>query len=336
MMPDRKKLRVAFIDDDGLTGRLHFPSFVGNPDAEIVAVAHPGGEPSSETLEKLGLRTCDADYVAMIERERPDAVYVTVPPLGRYDIAATVLEMGCNLFVARPPALTCEQVRQMAALARKHRVLTGVAFYRRFSQFVRKSRRLCEQRGPVHTAVATFYKNTVGGGPIFRGGVDILTFDAIHAVDTLRYLCGGEVESVAGDVRRLGAEHHTAHLALVTFSSGATGVLLTNWMAGRRMFTIEVHGPGISCTGDIEEGGAAYADGKTEPVETLAPLESFPDREACARFGFTGTDIIRAGWHLDANRHFIDCIRKHRQPETNLEDALKTMELVEAVYRSQV
>ena len=36
------------------------------------------------------------------------------------------------------------------------------------------------------------------------------------------------------------------------------------------------------------------------------------------------------------NRHFIDCIKEKNMPDTNFADALKTMELVAWIYRSQI
>ena len=44
----------------------------------------------------------------------------------------------------------------------------------------------------------------------------------------------------------------------------------------------------------------------------------------------------RAHGEHTMNRHFLDCIREGRQPETHLDDAIKTMELVEAIHRSQI
>ena len=38
----------------------------------------------------------------------------------------------------------------------------------------------------------------------------------------------------------------------------------------------------------------------------------------------------------DLNAHFLDCIRRGLPPETNFDDALKTMALVDAVYSSQI
>jgi hypothetical protein len=62
------------------------------------------------------------------------------------------LDMGCNLFINKPPALTSEQIRQLDILAQKNNALTGVVFYRRFSPLVRKGKTSCETKGPVHSA----------------------------------------------------------------------------------------------------------------------------------------------------------------------------------------
>jgi predicted dehydrogenase len=261
----------------------------------------------------------------MIEQERPEAVYAIMPPHHLYDMAATVIEMGCNLFIEKPPAVTTEQTRQLALLARKHKVLTGVTFQRRFAPLIRRGLARCAEKGPIHTAHACFYKNTAGAGPYYRGAMDILTCDGIHAVDTLRFLCGGEVESVASDSRRLDAEHWNLHLALIKFSSGATGLLLVNFMTGRRMFAAEVHGAGISFFGDPEEGGRVFADGRLEPVEVLDPFELSGSRESYRAFGA-----------YDTNLHFIQCVQQGKEPETNFADAVKTMELVDAIYQSQI
>ena len=96
-------------------------------------------------------------------------------------------------------------------------------------------------------------------------------------------------------------------------------------MAGRRMFSVEVHSPGISFFGDPEEGGQLYADNKTELIDELVPSVLAGSAEDYRAFG-----------PYDINRHFVDCMLKGKDPETNFDDATKTMELVDAVYRSQI
>ena len=318
-------IRVAFIGAGGRATTSHYPSIRDIPGAEICAIAELDAEKMRKAAEQFGVKATYADYREMIEKERPDVVYAIMPSHHLYDVAFAVMSAGCHLIIEKPPAVTTEQARQMAILARKKGLITGVTLQRRYCPVVRAARKLCDERGPTHSAVATFYKNSLGAGPYYNGAIDILTSDAIHAVDTLRYLCGGNVVAVASDVRRLLAGHFTAHYALVRFDSGATGVLLTNWMTGRRFFTFELHAPGISAFGDPEEGGRVYADNKKEPLRTLDPFELAASRETHRAYG-----------EYDMNLHFVSCIRRGVQPETNLDDALKTMELVDRIYRSQL
>lgn len=321
----RKKIRIAVIGAGGRAVSIHYPSLRDIPAAEIVAVSELDDNRLHAAANQFGIKGRYTDYVSMIEREKPDAVYAIMPPHHLHDVCATVIEMGHHLFIEKPPALTTEQLRQLAILARKHKVLTGVTFQRRYSPLIRRGRELVAARGPIHTAHASFYKNWVGASPYYKGAIDMLTCDGIHAVDTLRYLCGGEVESVASDNRRLDAEHWTAHLAMIKFSSGATGLLLVNFMTGRRMFTVEVHTSGASFFGDPEEGGRLFADNEVDPVEELDP------------FALSGsTETYRAFGGYDVNRHFVDCLQKKKQPETSFDDAVKTMELVDAVYGAQI
>lgn len=321
----RRPVRVAIVGAGGRAVNTHYPALRDLPEAELVAVAELDDNRLHAAANEFGIKGRYTSYVEMIEREKPEAVYAIMPPHHLYDVAATVIEMGCHLFIEKPPALTSEQVRQLALLARKQKVLTGVTFQRRYSPLIRQGKALVEARGPVHTAHAAFYKNWVGGAPYYRGAIDMLTCDGIHAVDTLRYLCGGEVESVASDSRRLNAGHWNVHLALVRFSSGATGLLLVNFMTGRRSFTVEIHGVGTSFYGDPEEGGRFFADNKTEPAAVLDPFVLSHSREGYRAFG-----------GYDLNRHFLECVRTGQQPETCFADAVKTMELVEAVYGSQI
>jgi virulence factor len=321
----RRQVRVAIVGAGGRAVSTHYPALRELPDADLVAVAELDDNRLHAAANQFGIKGRYTNYVEMIEREKPDAVYAIMSPHQLYDVAATIIDMGCHLFIEKPPAVNAEQVRQLELLARRKKVLTGVTFQRRFSPLIRQGRERCAQRGPIHTAHASFYKNWVGASPYYRGAMDMLTCDGIHAVDTLRFLCGGEVESVASDNRRLDAGHWNIHLAVVRFSSGATGVLLVNFMSGRRQFTVEVHGPGICFFGDPEVGGQVYADNKPEPVAVLDPFELSDSREPYRAFG-----------GYDVNRHFIECVQQNRQPETHFADALKTMELVEAVYRSQI
>lgn len=320
-----RAVRVAVIGAGGRAASAHYPCFTEMDACDLVAACDLDEPRLFVVCERFGIAGRYTDFRKMIEFAKPDVVYAFMPPHHLYDVAAEVLERGCHLFIEKPPAVTTEQLRQLALIARRRKLLTGVTFQRRFAPVIRQGKARCEARGPVHTAHASFYKNWVGGQPYYKGAMDMLMCDGIHAVDTLRYLCGGEVVSVAADNRRLGADHWNLHLALVRFSSGATGVLLNNFMAGRRIFSVEVHAAGISFFGDPEEGGRLYADNQLDPVELLDPFALAGSRDAHRAFG---------PW--DTHAHFLDCVRKGIAPETDFDDAVKTMALVDAIYAHQI
>ncbi len=320
------RLRVAIIGAGNRAVSAHYPSLHEMRYAQICAVSELNEERMAAVAKRFRIPATYTNYREMVEKEKPDVVYAIMPGHHVYDIAATVMDMGCNLIVEKPPAVTAEQTRQMALLARKTKVITGVTLQRRFAPVIRTGKNICEEVGPVHSAEAQFVKYTApDSGPTYKGAIDQLTVDGIHAVDTLRYLCGGEVEAVASTVRRIGGDHMTVFQAIVKFSSGATGFLKSGYKMGRRIFCVEAHSEGISFYGDPEEGGRIFREGKVKPARLL-------DGHKLSR----SQKSYRAHGEFDMHRHFLQCIREGRQPETNFDDAVKTMELVERILRSQI
>jgi len=317
------KVRVALIGAGGMANSVHYPSLRRFDDVQMAALCDLVPEKLHTTAQEFGIDKTYADYKRMIEEIAPDAVYVLMPPHHLFDIVMHCLAQGLHVFIEKPPGITTRQTRHMALEAEKNDCLTAVGFQRRHIPLLTKVRAEVEARGPIHQAVCTFYKNAVGKGPYYEGAVDILTCDVIHAVDTLRWI-GGEPRSVASDVRNLYAEWPNAFNALITFDSGATGILLANWMTGRRFFTVEMHAKGISAFADPDDKAFLYADNNLEG-QVLDTKEVAGGDEHYVFYGF---------YH--ENRHFIDCVKSKQQPMTHFGDAVKTMELVDRIYRSQI
>ena len=81
----------------------------------------------------------------------------------------------------------------------------------------------------------------------------------------------------------------------------------------------------------LSVGALAYFGTK---VEGDVLLES-PAIIVRANVGGSPADY-RAHGPYDLNLHILDCVRRHVQPETHFDDALKTMELIDAIYRRQI
>ncbi|MCC6694973.1 MAG: Gfo/Idh/MocA family oxidoreductase [Candidatus Hydrogenedentes bacterium] len=320
----KKQVRVALIGAGAMANGVHYPSLAEMGDVEMTALCDLDAKKLADTARRFGISRTYQDYRRMLDTEKPDAVYCLMPPHHVFDVAMDVMSRGHHLFIEKPPGLNAFQNRRMAECVARNKVIAVCGFQRRYVPLFTSLRNRVEKRGPIHTVVVTFVKCSYPGASYYNGAIDILSCDAVHAVDTLRHYCGGEVVSVASDVRNLGAEDNNAFYAIAKFSSGATGILQTNWAVGRRFFKLELHAQGISAYADPDDSGVLYQDGKLEG-------ESF-DPAQCA-----GND---ADWHrwgfFAENRHFIDCVKGNAKPNSSLSDTVKTMELVDRIYHSQI
>ncbi len=319
-----RKAKVALIGAGGMANQMHYPSLAEMRDVELVGIADLVAEKAKTTADSFGIRRVYTDYRAMLDETRPAAVYVLMPPHQLFDVAVDVMERKHHLFIEKPPGLNAFQNRQLALCAKRNKVLAMCGFQRRYVPVIETLRRRMLRRGPLHTVGVTFVKCSYPMGGYYGGAIDILSCDAVHAVDTLRHLAGGEVASVASDVRNLGAEDNNAFYAMVKFSSGVTGILQTNWACGRRFFNVEMHGQGVSAYVEPDVSGILYRDGDVEG-EMFDPGDCAGNQADRHRLGF-----------FAENRHFIDCVRSRKQPKSSLSDTVATMTLVDRIYHSQI
>jgi predicted dehydrogenase len=309
-------VKVGFIGAGSLANAMHYPSLAEFEDVQIVAICDLDENRLNSTADRYEVEGRYTDYRRMLDSEELDAVYVIMPPHHLYDIVVRVLESKHNVFIEKPPGVTSFQTRSLARLAEKNGCKTMCAFNRRFIPLNRKVREIVEERGPIIQCTSTFYKNS--SAIYYKGAIDILTCDAIHAVDMLRWM-GGEVKEVRSLVSQFNSEVPNSFNALVRFEGGGVGFLCTNWAVGKRVHTFEMHSYGISAFIDPDDRALIFADNNEEPT-VITAVEAAGSSERHKSYGF-----------YQENRHFIDCIKEDREPETCFADAARSMELVDRI-----
>ena len=193
-------------------------------------------------------------------------------------------------------------------------------FNRRFIPLLRHCKSVVDAAGPIHMVAARFHKFDTWPDQygFYRGSVSHLTSDIIHAVDSLRFLAGGEVVEVNAHTRALGRPYINVHAALIEFSTGCSGVLLASRRAGARRHTFEIHGGDVSAYWEDGIEGMIYRDDSTTPEVVR------------------GADLVGdvrhriSGFHAES-RHFMESIQAGTQPLTNFAEAAKTMRLVDQI-----
>lgn len=106
---------------------------------------------------------------------------------------------------------------------------------------------------------------------------------------------------------------------LFSFDCRACGVLHSDYVSGARVERFEIHGKGISAFIEAPNFAHIFKDGKAQPEVISGPE-------------LAGSEAFhRTYGYYQESRHFIDCIKADRMPETNLEYAVGLMELIEGV-----
>jgi virulence factor len=312
----QRRVRVAIIGAGGMANSVHYPSLASFSDVEIAAVCDVDAVRRDATADKYGIARRYVDYRRMVEETAPDAVYAIGPPDVFFDIWVGCLQRRVNLCIEKPMGITLHQARVLAHLAETRGCITQVSFQRRTCPMVVRLRDECLKRGPILHAVCEFYKR--GPEPLL-GARDRMMDDGVHAIDTLRWMCGGEVVGIDAVTRRVETPDINLILALLRFDNGATGVLMNSWTSGRRVFRVQMHAACICAEAEHEGKGALFADGDGNGVW-------YDTREVAG-----SDDLYVYGGFQAKNREFIDAVKNGTQPPSCFADALKTMEVAEKI-----
>jgi len=316
-------VRIGFIGAGSHANRVHYPSLSEMRDVEITAVCDLNIDRLNSTADKYNVTYRFINYKEMIEKVSLDGVFIIMPPHHLYDIVVYCLKHRLNVFIEKPPGVTSYQTESLARIAGKYGCKTMVGFNRRFIPLIRQVREIVEKNGPIIHCIATFYKGRAWGEHYYNGAVDILTCDAIHAVDMLRWM-GGGVDKVVSIVSSFYSEFENSFNALIRFRNGCIGILSTNWAVGGRIHLFEMHSRGVSALINPDDKAVIFFEDRDKPL-IISTQEAAKSSDWIKYYGFYYED-----------RHFIDAIKNDFEPETNFNDAVKTMKLIDLIYKNKI
>ena len=320
---DRKsEVRVAMIGAGSMANNVHYPSLASFADVRFAAVCDVDEGRLAATAGKYGIERRYTDYRRMVEEVAPDGVYAIGQPNIMFDIWIWCLQQGLNLYIEKPMGLTRHQAIVLAGLAEKQGVITQVNHQRRSAPLLVRLREECLRRGPITHAVCEFYK--CEPEPRYHGR-DHMMDDCTHSIDTVRWMCGGEVTGVDSRCRRIGTPDINWIGAMLHFDNGATGFVINSWTSGRRVFRVQMHAPAVYVDAEVESTARLYAGGDLEGV-------AYDTREVAG-----SDERFVYGGHRAKNREFIDSIKNDRDMTSSpFRDCVKTMDVAERILAHAV
>ena len=316
-----RKVRVVMIGAGARAMQAIYPAMAAQSDVEIIGVCDIDENRRKKAAELYKIpKQYGAngvyEYQNMLKELKPDAVAVIGQPHIMYDIWEWVLKNGFHLLIEKPFALSIHQAKMLTWMANQKNLITQVAFQRRYTPMVVKLREECLKRGPIVHAVCRFYKYLIEPATCAR---DHMMDDCVHSIDTLRWICGGEVAKVESCCKRIAVPDINFISATLHFDNGAMGYLINSWSSGKRVFEVEMHAPGIYVMAEHENKARLFAEndavGKEFDTKQMADSDDF--------YVYTGIYSLV--------RDFIEGIKLNKQPDACFESSLKTMEIAETI-----
>lgn len=314
------ELKVGVIGCGG-HAQSHFAMIKAEPRLKLVAIAEIDETRRAEAQTKHQPECAFGDYREMLDNTHLDVVYVVTLAGHLLPIVQECLGRNLHTSIEKAPGYTAAETRQMVAAAHNSKGKAIVSFNRRYLPEILAVRHLAQERGGAVQVAANYHKPPTGMVPPHLQAVvpPELTSDAIHHVDLIRWLTGRTqaeartaVEVYAHTWRGVGvpAPHHNA---VIKFDDQTHGVMMSHFGVGYRIQSAEVHAENMSAYLDLtgKPKVTLYLDGKL--IE--APLDFAPG----------------GGPDFNETRHFVDCILNDREPWSTIDDAVKTMELCEAI-----
>ena len=317
----------------GYFAQFHAEAWSRVEGAGIAAVADTDLERARVFARQWGIRGVYANLDAAIASESPDFVDIATRPESHVELAARAASTGVHVICQKPMAPSMSECRGMVETARSAGTRLVIHENWRWQPWYREARRVVES-GRLGRVFHVGFRIRTGDGrgpepyvhqPYFREMPRLLIYETlVHFLDTCRYLAG-EAEWVHCSTQRVNPviRGEDAAVIHIGFRSGARGVIDANRIAGPL--------PPPVAFGEMRVEGDRAAvsisgDGDLRLIEYDAGERAHEFEKPS--IGYKG-DSVRA-----MQQHFVDCLRSGATAESEGEDYLKTVTLVEACYRS--
>lgn len=289
-------VKVALIGA-GKMGISHLSILGAHPEVEIAGVCDTS-KLVTDVLTKYSGYKCFSDYKEMLDKVKPDAVFVAVPTMLHAKIIKELLELKIHVFAEKPFVLIPEEGLDLMQLAEKYQLVNQVGYHNRFIGTFKEVKRLAdasaigeiyhfqaESYGPVVTRKK---QETWRSKPEEGGGC--LPDYASHTIDLVNYIISPVVGVQASLLKSVFSSNvEDAAYAILKLKNKVTGILSVNWSdeTHRKMSTtITINGTRGKIISDANElkvyfrddpeGFHGYTKGwNTKYITELAPAVDF-------------------------------------------------------------
>lgn len=224
----------------GTMGRNHARVCSEISSVELVGVADVNLKTAEAVAKQFGGRAY-ANYIQLLDVEKPDAVIIAVPTEHHLEVALNVIRRNIHLMIEKPIAFTVNEGEQIIEAADQANVKLMIGHIERFNPAIiaLKARLAAGELGSVFQIEA----RRQGPFPIRVVDVGVVIDLAVHDLDIMRYISGAEITRIYAETERhIHSTREDMLTGLVRLSNGAIGSLIINWLTPTKIRELYVTG----------------------------------------------------------------------------------------------
>ena len=255
----------------GKMGISHLAILGAHPNVQVVGVCDTSKLVLS-ALEKYSKFNCYTDYIKMVEKEKPDAVFVATPTKFHFDFVKELLKRNVHVFVEKPFCLTEEQGMELTTMASDKNLVNQVGYHNKFVGTFMEVKKLVKNgsigeithfMGEAYGPVVTKRKEGTWRSNPSEGGGCLMDY-ASHVIDLINDILSPVTASKGSILKSVYSKMvDDAVYSLLELSDKTTGVLSVNWSdeTYRKMSTsITINGTMGKITSDANELKVFFKD----------------------------------------------------------------------------
>jgi predicted dehydrogenase len=302
-------------------------------DARLVAVA--GGSRAPKLAADYGV-ACEASPAALFARDDIEAVFISTPHSEHAEQARAAAAAGKHVLLDKPMANSVAGCDAILEASRATGVNVMIMFGQRFRKVNYEAKRLIEEGAIGRVTMIQCYSLNPGGLkslPAWQseeGNLGTLFGHGVHNIDLVRWLTGGEVETVAAHSMEEKPGHETSTMAVLGMSNGVLASIWVSW---------DIPAPGFPAGGFstrvVGEKGMLELDAyATLRLGDASGWRTVAVQEPIDWQGKGVLDPMRLKAYTLQGNEFLASIRERRRPSVTGEDGRAAVAVALAAYES--
>jgi len=312
------KMRIGLVGA-GAIAQTYVQALAGSDTAELAAIADVRRAAAQALAQQAGCPAFER-HEDLVAQAGCEAVVVCTPPATHPEICCWLLDRGVHVLCEKPLAINPDEALKMVAAAERSRALLTMASKFRYVADVIEARRrvAAGEIGEIVLFENAFTSRVDmirrwNSDPVISGG-GVLIDNGTHSVDLMRYFLGplAELQVVEGKrVQDIPVEDTVR--VFVRSSKGVMGTIDLSWSINKELpYYLSIYG----------SEGTVHVGWKESKLRRMSDAQ-------WTVFG-RGYDKLQAfRSQLD---NFVRAIRGLEPPLITLQDALASVEVIDAAY----